>query len=162
MSIRVLLADNHAAILKGVGRLIRDQEDMEVVGQTADGRAVIDLCRRAEPDVVLMDVGIPVFNGIQATEQIHQEQPRVKIIAFSTHASRRSMADAFNAGASTYLLKDCDSHELLAAIRAVGPGETLPSGELKGDPPEPDLPRKYGATERRFDSHGSVACPGCP
>jgi len=145
MSIRVLLADNHAAILKGVGRLIRDQEDMEVVGQTADGRAVTDLCRRAEPDVVLMDVGMPVFNGIQAAQQIHQEQPRVKIIAFSTHASRRSMAEAFNAGASTYLLKDCDSHELLAAIRAVAPRETSTSGELKGNPPERDLLEKYGA-----------------
>ena len=145
MSIRVLLADNHAAILKGVGRLIRDQEDMEVVGQTADGRAVTDLCRRAEPDVVLMDVGIPVFNGIQSAKQIHQEQPQVKIIAFSTHASRRSMADAFNAGASTYLLKDCDSHELLATIRAVALAETSSSGELKGNPPERDLLGKYGA-----------------
>jgi len=145
MSIRVLLADNHAAILKGVSRLIHDQEDMAVVGQTADGRAVIDLCQRLEPDVVLMDVGMPVFNGIQATRQIHQEQPRVKIIAFSTHASRRSMAEAFKAGASTYLLKDCDSHELLAAIRTVAPGETSPSGELKDDPAERDLLRKYGA-----------------
>ena len=162
MSIRVLLADNHAAILKGVGRLIRDQEDMEVVGQTADGRAVTDLCRRAEPDVVLMDVGMPVFNGIEATMQIHQEQPQVKIIAFSTHASRRSLADAFDAGASTYLLKDCDYHELLAAIRAVATGKTAINDELKDNSAEPDLRRRSGATERRFDSHGSVACPGCP
>ena len=147
MSIRILLADNHAAILKGVSRLIRDQEDMAVVGQTGDGHAVIDLCRRTEPDVLLMDVGMPVFNGIEATKQIHQEQPQVKIIAFSTHASRRSMAKAFNAGASTYLLKDCDYQELLAAIRAVAPGETYTSGELKDDPAERDLLGKYGAKE---------------
>jgi len=147
MSIRVLLADNHAAILKGVSRLIHDQEDMAVVGQTADAYAVIGLCRQVEPDVVLMDVGIPVFNGIQATEQIHQEQPQVKIIAFSTHASRRSMAEAFKAGASSYLLKDCDYHELLAAIRAVAPGETFTSGELKDDPAERDLLGKYSAKE---------------
>ena len=147
MSIRVLLADNHAAILKGVSRLVHDQEDMAVVGQTGDGHAVIDLCRRTEPNVVLMDVGMPVFDGIEATKQIHQEQPQVKIIAFSTHASRRSMAEAFNAGASTYLLKDCDCHELLAAIRAVAPAETSASGELKGSPPERDLLGKYGTKE---------------
>lgn len=124
MSIRILLADDHTIVLQGLSRFLQVQEGLEVVGQAKDGQTTVALARDANPDVVIMDISMPGLNGIEATRLIHQEKPDVKVIGLSMHASKRYIKEMRNAGASGYLLKDCDFDELIEAIHTVAAGGT--------------------------------------
>jgi len=124
MSIRILLADDHTIVLQGLSRFLQVQEGLEVVGQAKDGQTTVVLARDANPDVVIMDISMPGLNGIEATRLIHQEKPDVKVIGLSMHASKRYIKEMREAGASGYLLKDCDFDELIEAIHAVADGRT--------------------------------------
>ncbi len=140
MSIRILLADDHTIVLQGLSRFLREQEDMEVVGQAKDGLAAVELARELSPDIVIMDISMPGLSGVEATRQIHDEKPDIKIIGLSMHAAKRYVQEMYKAGARGYLLKDCDFDELMAAIRAVAGGGTYFAGEFaaiatsQGDP----------------------------
>jgi len=122
MSIKVLLADDHALIREGLRSLLEKQPDMEVVADADDGRRAIELVRELSPDVVVMDVTMPTLGGIEATRQITGEFPAVKVIALSIHSRRRFVADMLQAGAAGYILKECLFDELVQAIRAVSEG----------------------------------------
>jgi DNA-binding NarL/FixJ family response regulator len=135
MRIRVLLADDHAITLEGLRRLLREPEDMEVVGQAGDGRTAVELTNQLLPDVVLIDIGMPALDGIEATKRIHQTQPAVGIIALSVHPYRIYAREMFKAGVRGYLLKDCDHQDLLTAIRTVAAGGTYTSPGLENGPP---------------------------
>jgi DNA-binding NarL/FixJ family response regulator len=124
MSIRIILADDHVIVLQGLSRYLQTQEDLEIVGQARDGQATVDLARQLAPDVIVMDISMPVLNGIEATRVIHQENPGVKVIGLSMHSSKRYIREMHDAGASGYLLKDCDFDELIEAIRTVAQGGT--------------------------------------
>lgn len=124
MSIRILLADDHTIVLQGLSRFLQVQEGLEVVGQAKDGQTTVALTRDVNPDIVIMDISMPGLNGIEATRLIHQEKPDVKVIGLSMHASKRYIKEMREAGASGYLLKDCDFDELIAAIHAVADGGT--------------------------------------
>jgi DNA-binding NarL/FixJ family response regulator len=130
MTIRILLADDHTIVLQGLSRFLREQEDMEVVGQAKDGLAVVALARELSPDVVIMDISMPGLSGVEATRQIHNEKPNIKIIGLSMHAAKRYVQEMYKAGARGYLLKDCDFDELMAAIRAVAGGGKYFAGEF--------------------------------
>ncbi len=130
MSIRILLADDHTIVLQGLSRFLREQEDMEVVGQAKDGLAAVALARELSPDIVIMDISMPGLSGVEATRQIHSEKPDIKIIGLSMHAAKRYVQEMYKAGARGYLLKDCDFDELMAAIRAVATGGTYFVGEF--------------------------------
>ncbi len=130
MSIRILLADDHTIVLQGLSRFLREQEDMEVVGQAKDGLAAVELARELSPDIVIMDISMPGLSGVEATRQIHNEKPNIKIIGLSMHAAKRYVQEMYKAGARGYLLKDCDFDELMAAIRAVAGGGTYFAGEF--------------------------------
>jgi DNA-binding NarL/FixJ family response regulator len=132
MSIRILLADDHTIVLQGLSRFLREQEDMEVVGQAKDGVATVELARELAPDVIIMDISMPGLSGVEATRQIHTERPEIKIIGLSMHAAKRYVQEMYRAGARGYLLKDCDFDELMAAIRAVATGGTYFAGEFAG------------------------------
>ena len=122
MSIRILLADDHTIVLQGLSRFLQTQDGLEVVGQAKDGQSTVDLARELTPDVVVMDISMPGLNGIEASRLIHQESPNIRIIGLSMHSSRRFVKEMREAGASGYLLKDCDFDELIEAIRTVAGG----------------------------------------
>jgi len=124
MSIRIVLADDHAIVRHGVGQSLRQEKDMEIVGQAGDGRSAVAAAREMKPDVVIMDISMPDLNGIEATREIQREAPGVKVIALSMHSAKRYVTEMFRAGASGYLLKDCDFSELAEAIRTVVDGKT--------------------------------------
>ncbi len=130
MAIRILLADDHTIVLQGLSRFLREQEDMEVVGQAKDGLVTVELARELSPDIIIMDISMPGLSGVEATRQIHNEKPEIKIIGLSMHAAKRYVQEMYRAGACGYLLKDCDFDELMAAIRAVAAGGTYFAGEF--------------------------------
>lgn len=124
MSIRILLADDHTIVLQGLSRFLQTQEGLEVAGQAKDGQSTVDLARDLTPDVVIMDISMPGLNGIEASRLIHQQNPAIKIIGLSMHSSKRFVKEMREAGASGYLLKDCDFEELIEAIHTVAAGGT--------------------------------------
>jgi signal transduction histidine kinase len=117
LPLRVLLADDHKVVREGLAILLNEQEDIEVVGQAANGREAVNLAHKLQPDVVVMDVSMPVMEGDEATRQIKQHLPQTRVIALSMHDEARVMDQMCEAGASAYLLKTAPSEELLAAIR---------------------------------------------
>jgi two-component system response regulator NreC len=125
MATRIIVADDHTLIREALTKFLQEQEDMEVVGQAADGDAVMELTMELQPDVIIMDVSMPpVLSGLEATRWIRATWPGVKVIALSMYAGKRYVAEMLKAGAQGYLLKDADFEELLAAIRAVAAGQT--------------------------------------
>jgi two-component system response regulator NreC len=124
MSIRILLADDHTILRHGLGHAIQQQDDLELVGQAQDGLKVIELVRKQSPDVVIMDIEMPTMNGIEATREIGRDFPSVKIIALSMHSTKKFVSEMFKAGASGYLLKDCEFDELTLAIKTVMSGKS--------------------------------------
>ena len=132
MSIRIVLADDHKILRAGLRAMIVEQPDMEVVGEAENGRTAVNLARTLSPDVVVMDIGMPDLNGIEATRQIIAEVPGVKIIGLSMYSDRRYVAGLFGAGASGYLLKDIEFEELIEAIQAVVAGQVYVSSGVTG------------------------------
>jgi len=130
MSIKVLIVDDHAIVRHGLSRCIQQQEDMEVVGQASDGRVAVELARKLSPDVVLMDVSMPCLNGIEATREIVRESPGTRVVALSMHSAKRFVREMFRAGASGYLLKDCEFDELVQTIRLISEGHTYISPSI--------------------------------
>jgi two-component system response regulator NreC len=123
MSIRIILADDHTIVRHGLNKLIQQQEDMEVIAQAADGHSTVELTRELSPDMVIMDIGMPDLNGIDATGQIIHELPQVKVIGLSMHSGKKFVIEMLKAGASGYLLKDCALEELTTAIKTVAAGK---------------------------------------
>src|SRR3954451_5856528 len=136
MAIRVLLADDHAHVRAALRDLVRKEPEMEVIGEAADGQAAAEMTRTLTPDVVLMDLSMPVLSGIQATRLIvlagNPGTRGAKVIAVSLHADARLVAEAFASGVRGYLLKNNVVRELVPAIRAVLAGELYLSGKLPG------------------------------
>ena len=122
-AIRVLVADDHLIVRLGLVALIERQDDMQVVGQAASGRQVIEQYRALQPDVTLMDLRMPGGTGVEAIEAICKEFPRARIIVVTIHSGDEAVFQALRAGAQGYLLKDTPGPEILAAIRAVNDGQ---------------------------------------
>jgi len=130
MSIRVLLADDHRIVRDGLRSLILQEENMTVVAEAENGRITVALAEKLDPHVVIMDVGMPDLNGIEATRLILSQTPKTKIIALSMHSDKRFVIQMLKAGASAYLLKDCAFEELATAIRSVVEGKIYLSPEI--------------------------------
>jgi DNA-binding NarL/FixJ family response regulator len=126
MTIRVVVVDDQEIVRAGFAALLDTQEDLEVVGSAADGEEAVTVCRDRRPDVVLMDVRMPVMDGIEATRQVTQdgtEAPRV--IVLTTFDLDEYVYDALGAGASGFLLKDVTAETLFDAVRVVAAGDAL-------------------------------------
>ncbi len=124
MTTRVLLADDHNMIRQGLRALIEKQEGMSVIAEAEDGRKAVELADALSPKVVVMDVGMPNMNGIEATRRIIASHPEIKVLALSMHSDKRFVKEMFAAGASGYLLKDSAFQELVLAIRTLAEGRT--------------------------------------
>ena len=145
-TIKVLLADDHEVLRDGLQSLIEGQADMEVVAAVGTGRSAVRIAGKMRPDVVVMDIGMPDLNGIDATRQIVGDSSNVKVLCLSMHKEQSMIGSMLRAGASGYLVKNCAGRELVTAIRTVASGETYISPMVAGDlvqeyvrgRPEPD------------------------
>jgi NarL family two-component system response regulator LiaR len=122
MAIRILITDDHGVVRQGLRMFLSLDPEMEVVGEASNGREAITMAREFEPDVVLMDLLMPVIDGIEATGAIRAEMPDVEVIALTSVLDDGSVTGAVRAGAIGYLLKDTDAEELRRAIKAAAEG----------------------------------------
>ena len=129
MTIRLLLADDHRMLREGLRRTL-EEEGLEVVGEAADGEEALRLAAKLRPDVVLMDVTMPVLDGVEATRQLHEHLPEIPVVILTMHADREVLARAIRAGAAGYLVKDCSTDEVVRTVRLAASGETALSPEL--------------------------------
>jgi DNA-binding NarL/FixJ family response regulator len=137
--IRVLVVDDQALVRAGFVVLLQSAPDVEVIGEAANGAEAVALAASERPDVVLMDVRMPVLDGIEATRMIAAHDPTVRVLILTTFDLDEYVYDGLRAGASGFLLKDTPPNDLLAAVRVVAAGEALlaPSvtrGELREQP----------------------------
>ncbi len=119
MSIRILLVDDHKIMRGGLRRILENLDNIEVIGEAGDGLSAVKKAKDLCPHIVIMDIGIPGFSGIEATRQINCFRPSVKIIALSMHSERKFVKEMLKAGAHAYLLKDRAFEELAQAIKTV-------------------------------------------
>jgi two-component system response regulator NreC len=115
---KVLLVEDHIVVRQGIKALLSDEPDLEIVGEADNGREALQAVMELQPNLVLMDISMPGLNGIEATRQIRQRHPEVKVIVLSMHANEEYVFQVLRAGASGYVLKQSDSSEVLTAIRA--------------------------------------------
>jgi DNA-binding NarL/FixJ family response regulator len=123
--IRILLADDHTILRNGIRALLEDEPGMVVVGEAEDGRTAVTLACQLEPDVVLMDIAMPLLNGLEATRQIKRLCPRARVLILTMHDNEEYIRQVLEAGAMGYILKDAAARELLSAIRALQRGEAI-------------------------------------
>jgi DNA-binding NarL/FixJ family response regulator len=155
MTIRVLLVDDHKMMREGLRAVLAAVPDISIVGEASDGRTALDLVRTLTPDVVVMDVGMPELNGVEAARRIQAEHKRVKVIALSTHSDKRYVHHMLEAGACGYVLKIAAHEELVRAVRAAAQGRTYLSPEIAGYVVERSTHPHPGADLSAFSTLGS-------
>jgi two-component system, NarL family, response regulator LiaR len=127
--INILLVDDHAVVRSGLGAVLMSTDGLKMVGEAANGEIAVAMCHKLKPDVVLMDLMMPVMDGVTAIRTIHEAQPDIKMIALTSFGERELVEGALKAGASGYLLKTVSAAELVAAIQGVMEGRTALSPE---------------------------------
>lgn len=127
---RVMLVEDHALVRAGLRALLDTLPDVSVVAEAGDGREAIKIAHERCPDIVLMDISLPLMNGLEAAERINKDLPEVKVIIVSMHANEEYVWQALRIGASGYLLKGANASELELALAAVSRGETYLSASL--------------------------------
>ena len=123
--IKVLLADDHKMIRAGLRLVLEQQPEISVAGEADDGRQAVSLAQELKPDVVVMDIGMPTLNGIEASLQIKQALPNTAIVMLSMHSDEGYILRALRAGAAGYILKDSAEADLVSAVRAVAEGKSF-------------------------------------
>jgi len=123
--LRILLADDHTMVRQGLRKVIEERPEWEVVAQASDGREAVRLAEEHRPDVAIMDVAMPLLNGIEATRQITRRHPDTRVLILSMHADEAYVAQILQAGASGYLLKDSADADLMQAVAAVSTGKSF-------------------------------------
>ena len=131
--IRVLLVDDHNVLRQGLRALLASEPGIEVVGEAATGRDAVHKARELAPDVVVMDIGMPELNGIDAARQIIAELFGTRVLCLSVHCEKQQVRAMLQAGADGYLLKTCARTEFVSAVRSVAAGRTYLSPDIAGD-----------------------------
>lgn len=132
MSISILLADDHIIVRQGLKSLLEESPELKVVGEADNGRDAVQFAEELHPDIIVMDIGMPKLNGIEATRKITERNRRAKVIALSIHSDRRFVRNMFKAGAKGYLLKECAVDELIDAVQTVYDDKVYISAHVSG------------------------------
>jgi DNA-binding NarL/FixJ family response regulator len=130
--VRVLIVDDQTVVREGLAAILSTDPEIEVVGLAGDGQEALDLVSQAHPDVVLMDLKMPVLNGVQATQRLCQAYPHLYVLVLTTYAADEWVFDALQAGAAGYLLKDTRRDELIAAIKGTALGKSYLDPAIAG------------------------------
>ncbi|CAM4225789.1 response regulator transcription factor [Paenibacillus phoenicis] len=130
--IKVLLADDHQLFREGLKRILNMEEDIEVVGECGDGAQVLESCLQLQPEIVLMDINMPLLNGVDATAELREALPDVKVIILSIHDDESYVFETLRKGATGYLLKDMEAESLINAIRTVAEGNAFIHPKVTG------------------------------
>jgi DNA-binding NarL/FixJ family response regulator len=125
MGLRILLADDHTLVRQGLRRTLEERPDWQVVAEAGDGREAVRLAEEHQPDVAIIDVAMPLLNGVETTRQIVRHAPRVRVLVLSMHADEAYVTQILKAGAIGYLLKDSADVDLMKAIAAVASGKSF-------------------------------------
>ena len=123
--LRLLLADDHTVVRQGLRKLLEDRPDWHVVAEAPNGREAVRLAEEHQPDVAILDVAMPILNGIEATRQIARRVPKTRILVLSMHADEAYVSEILQAGATGYLLKDSADTDLAQAVHAVSQGKSF-------------------------------------
>jgi two-component system NarL family response regulator len=132
MSVRILLVDDHQMMRDGLRSILDLEDDLDVVGEAANGYEALEMAKTLRPDVVVMDIGMKDLNGIDATRQIKERNPQAQVIALSTYSDESYVLSMLQAGASGYVIKDDAVEEMRRAIRAVADGHHYLSPQIAG------------------------------
>lgn len=130
MPVRIIIADDHRLFREGLVNLLSDSKDIEIIAEAEDGNDAIIKARELNPDVIVMDIGMPVLNGVDATSRLLKELPSIKVIALSMHSEKQFIKGMLEAGASGYLFKNCAYDELIEAIHTVNAGKKYLSDKI--------------------------------
>jgi two-component system, NarL family, nitrate/nitrite response regulator NarL len=146
--ITVLLAEDHNIVREGVRSLLKHEDDIEVVGEAETGRQAVQLARKLRPAVVVMDIAMPLLNGLEATRQIHKDFPAVRVLILSAHSDDAYIDQVIELGAAGFLIKQTSSHVLATAIREVQKGNRYFS---------PSIAKRYQRRENKsVDKEGNL------
>lgn len=172
----VILADDHTVVRQGLRALLECEDDMSVVGEAEDGRQAVQITKRLQPDVVVMDIAMPSLNGMEATRQVSRESPKSKVLILSSHSDEEYVQQLTEAGASGYLVKQTAAQDLVAAIREAKKGNAFFSpaiskrllehyrastGRPPGEKPTPKLtPRELEVLQLIAEGHPNKQIAG--
>jgi len=149
--ITVLLAEDHMIVREGFRKMLELEDDFEIVGEAQDGRAAVALVKKFHPEVVLMDIAMPLLNGLEATRQVLKAVPTTKIIILSAHSDYAYVKNATDSGALGFLLKQTSAHDVCRAIREVQNGKTFfsPAISRRQDRLNPPSLSRAGALKKK-------------
>src|SRR5712691_9129411 len=166
---RIFIADDHEVVRKGLMSLLQAQPDWEVCGEAADGREAVDKAQQLKPDVVILDIGMPSLNGLEATRQILKSNPQAKVLILTLHDSDQVVREVLNAGARGFLLKSDAARDLVAAVEALRRDKTyftskvaamVLEGYLKGGTADSPRARSRATVGRGKEYERGRGCAG--
>jgi DNA-binding NarL/FixJ family response regulator len=150
--ITVLLADDHTIVREGFRKMLDLEDDLKVVGEAQDGRQAVAMAKKLRPDVVLMDIAMPLLNGLEATRQVLKAVPGAKVVILSAHSDDAYVSNATESGAVGFLLKQTSAHDVCRAIKEVQKGKTFfsPSIARHFDRLHSQVPGRIGAINQKL------------
>jgi DNA-binding NarL/FixJ family response regulator len=161
--IKLVVADDQEIIREGLFDVFEYEEEIEIVGLAANGKEAIEICVNKVPDTILMDIHMPVMDGVEATKIIKEKWPEMRVIILTTFQEISYVTEALGAGAEGYLLKAIEPKDLIAGVKLISHGGTLISKEIasllinKMDNPKKKPSKTYGLTEREIEVLGALA-----
>lgn len=130
MSIRILIADDHQLFREGIANLLSASLQIEIIAQAENGQEAIEKAKNLKPDIIIMDLSMPVINGVDATRILHKELPETRVLVLSMHCDKHYIKEALEAGASGYLFKNCTYDQLIEAVNTVYQGKKYLSDKI--------------------------------